>query len=241
VYQVAWYGAKKWQIAYALGALIACTATGKIATEVHLPKQTRRKQPNQKFIEEKAKEIQSIFDEIGAALEHDAQAPSNQRFNADDPREGARLTVKSACVAAEQRYRRSGDNPRHVWEAIRMCTHPDVAPMMLPSWCTAYLHQVANGLLDAAGDGEKLTAFIARELGFIKPGWSAIKDSAARSRATAAASLFEQLCWEGKTAAEAYESVREKEGYAEVVSARNLVKKGKAMLAYVPLPDEADD
>jgi hypothetical protein len=65
--------------------------------------------------------------------------------------------------------------------------------------------------------------------------------SSYRSRATAAALLFEQLCWEGKTTAEAYEIVREKERYAEVVSARNLVKKGKTMLAYVPLPDEADE
>ena len=43
--------------------------------EVHLPKQKRRKQPNQKFIEEKAIEIQSILDEIGAALEQEAQVP----------------------------------------------------------------------------------------------------------------------------------------------------------------------
>jgi len=204
-----------------------------------LPKQKRKREPNQKPIEEKVDEIRSILYDIGAGLEQGDQEQVNQRFEADDPREGARQTVKSACVAAEQRYRRSDGNPRHVWEAIYMCTHPDVAPMMLPFWCTIYLHQVANGLLAAVGDGEKLAAFIAREIGFTKRGWSAVKDSAARSRATAAASLYDQLRCEGRTIAEAYEIVREKEGYAELVSARKLVKSGKAMLAHVP--DDADD
>jgi len=80
-----------------------------------------------------------------------------------DPKEAARLTVKSHCVATQQRFSRSG-NPLHVWETIWMCTNPAVTAMALPGWCITYLHETAQGLLAARDDGEKLGAFIAGQL-----------------------------------------------------------------------------
>lgn len=192
-------------------------------------------------MDERVSNIRSILDKIGSDLAKDQRKQNTWQLRADDPKEPARRTVKSACIAAEQRYHRSRSNPRHVWEAIHMCTHPDVAPMMLPFWCTAYLHQVANGLLAAEGDGDKLAALIAREIGFTKRGWSAVKDSASRSRATAAALLYDRLRFAGNTTVEAYEMVRENEGFADEVSARKLVRRGKAMLSHIPSQDAIDD
>ena len=154
-----------------------------------------------------------------------------------DAKQGARATIRSACVAAEQRFSRSNRNPLHVWEAIWMCTSPDVAPMMLPDWCIAYLHEVAQGLLAAEGDGEKLAALIARQLKLTRAGWTAVKTRASAARAISAAGRYNELRFcDRMSSEEAYEKVREAERLADVSSARKLVKRGHAMLRHVPHP-----
>jgi hypothetical protein len=116
-----------------------------------------------------------------------------------------------------------------------MCTSPDVAPMMLPDWCIAYLHEAAQGLLAAEGDGEKLAAYIARQLKFTRAGWTAVKASASAARAISAACRYDELrFYDRMSSEEAYEKVREAEHLADVWSARKLVKRGHAMLSHVP-------
>ena len=116
-----------------------------------------------------------------------------------------------------------------------MCTSSDVAPMMLPDWCIAYLHEVAQGLLAAEGDGEKLAAFIARQLKFTKPGWTAVKVRASAARAISAAGLYDELrYYDRMSSGKAYEKVLEAQGGREVSSARKLVKRGHDMLRHIP-------
>jgi hypothetical protein len=169
------------------------------------------------------------------AIELEWGEPEEAYSSNRDGKEDSRATVRSACVAAEQRFLRSGGNPRHAWEAICMCTSFAVAPMMLPDWCVPYLHQAAKGLLDAKGDGEKLTAFIAKQLKFTRNGSTAIKDSASAARAISAALRYDKLCFcDGMSSGKAYEEVRKQEGLADVSSARKLVKRGHDMLRHTP-------
>jgi hypothetical protein len=115
-----------------------------------------------------------------------------------------------------------------------MCTQPAVTPMPLPAWCTAYLHETAQGLLAADGHGERLAGLISRSLRFTRSGWSAVKARTSDARATRAALLYDQLRFEGTPSAQAYETVRKSAGLAEVLSARKLVRRGKAMLRHTP-------
>jgi hypothetical protein len=175
------------------------------------------------------------LEEAGATVEERmpsrGERRSSRRVTAKGP---ARMTVRSACVAARQRYSRSRGNPMHVWEAIWMCTSPAVAPMELPAWCIAYLHETAKGLLAAKGDGEKLAAFISRQLGFTRSGWTAVKARASATRAIRAALLYDEHCYNGFSSERAFEKVRENESLADVSSARKLVRAGKDMLSHIP-------
>jgi hypothetical protein len=148
--------------------------------------------------------------------------------------EGARATVRSACVAAEQRFSRSSRNPIHAWEAILMCTQPAVAPMPLPEWCIAYLHEAAKQLLAVAGRGEARAAAVPNALGFTRSGWSAKRTLASDARAIDAALLYERLRYDGMRAAAAYDEVRKDAGLREDDSARVLVRTGKRMLQHIP-------
>ena len=115
------------------------------------------------WLAERAKEVGSDLERIRATnvCEERSRKRATTIPPPEDEKEGARGTVRSACVAAQQRFLRSSGNPIHIWEAIWMCTNPAVAPMPLPDWCIAYLHKAAEGLLQASGDGEKLAIFIA--------------------------------------------------------------------------------
>ena len=115
-----------------------------------------------------------------------------------------------------------------------MCTSAEVVPMSLPSWCSAYLHETAEGLLAAEGDGEKLAAFISRRLGFTRSGWTAVKDRASAARAIRAALSYDEHRYNGVPSVQAYESVRKDQNLADVSSARKLVKAGKNMLSHIP-------
>ena len=116
-----------------------------------------------------------------------------------------------------------------------MCTSPGVAPMMLPDWCISYLHETAQGLLAAEGDGKRLAVFIAKQLKFTRSGWTAVKARASERRATRAALRYDELCFcEGMSPDEAYERVRQDEGFSGVSSARKLVQRGHAMLHHIP-------
>lgn len=167
------------------------------------------------------------------AVEQEWGEPEKTR-SAWDEKEASQATVRSACVAAHQRFSRSG-NALHVWEAILMCTSPSVAPMMLPDWCISYLNETAQGLLAVEGDGEKLAAFIAKQLKFTKRGWTAVKARASEQRAISAALLYDELCFcEGMSPDEAYERVRQDKGFSDVSSARKLVQQGHIMLHHTP-------
>ena len=115
-----------------------------------------------------------------------------------------------------------------------MCTSPGVAPMILPDWCIAYLHEIAEGLHSAKGDGEKLAAFIAGQLKFTRSGWTAVKAGASAARAINAAARYDELCSRGMSSKEAYAKVQEEGGFADVSSAKKLVKRGHAMLRHTP-------
>jgi hypothetical protein len=115
-----------------------------------------------------------------------------------------------------------------------MITHPQVAPMTLPQWCSDYLHQVSQALLAINVHGRKTTARISQALGFTGSGRSAIKARASADRAIRAALQYEELRWNKMTANQAYEVICSKNRLAEVDSARKLVREGKKMLAHVP-------
>jgi hypothetical protein len=148
--------------------------------------------------------------------------------------EGARATVRSACVAAEQRFSRSRGNPIHAWEAIFMCTHSDVAPMPLPAWCITYLHGAAQQLLAAVEREEAHATAVSKALGFTRGGWSAERAFASAARSIDAALLYGRLRYEGMPAANAYEEVRKYSHLREAYSARVLVRAGKRMLGHIP-------
>jgi hypothetical protein len=172
-----------------------------------------------------------------AKADVDKNRPSRRRTQPSsnsDAQEAARATVRSACVAAEQRFSRSGGNPLHAWEAIWMCTSSEVTPMPLPRWCIVYLHETAQGLIEAEGDGKKLAAFISRQLRFTRIGWTAVKARASAARATRAALLYDEHRSNGMSSAKAFDMVRETENLADISSARKLVKSGKEMLSHIP-------
>ena len=139
-----------------------------------------------------------------------------------DEAAAARATIRSACVAAEQRFSRSGGNPIHVWEAVWMCTQPAVAPMPLPPWCSAYLHQASQALLAAVQHNDTRTAVVSQALGFTRGGWSASKAFASAAKATRAAIQDRELRDQGMSAASAYEEVRKHARLGDADSARKL-------------------
>jgi hypothetical protein len=151
-----------------------------------------------------------------------------------DMKDAARATVRSACVAAEQRFSRSKNNPLHAWEAIWMCTGPSVAPMPLPDWCAAYLHEFANHLLNSGGDGKALTSFISEQLGITKKGWNAFMAKASDKRSIDAALLFDELTFSGSSVGEAYSKVMTQCGFSDRAQARRFVKNGHTMLSHIP-------
>lgn len=172
-------------------------------------------------------------------VERDDADRSQQAAAEPDPKDPARRTVASACVAAEQRFSRSCGNPLEIWAAIEMITHPDVAPMAIPAWCLPYLHEAAKGLREAASGaaakkGGAFSTVIARKLGFTRNGWSAPKDHAASARATEAALFYETLRAEGKPSSEALDTLCDHLNLGEPRSARALIKRGKKLLAHVP-------
>jgi hypothetical protein len=151
-----------------------------------------------------------------------------------DTTEAARATIRSACVAAEQRFCRSDGNPVHAWEAIRMLTQPTVAPMPLPEWCNNYLHRASQALLAAAHDGATHASVVSRALGFTRVGWSTSKAFASDQKAIRAALRYEVFRDKGMSAASAYEELRKHARLAEADSLRKLVRAGKRMLRHVP-------
>jgi hypothetical protein len=156
------------------------------------------------------------------------------REPSSDANEDSRLTVRSACAAAEQRFSRSDGNPIHAWEAIRMCTHPDVTPMFLPAWCVAYLYKASQALLAAVEQSELHATLVSQALGFTRGGWSAGKDLASNAKATRAALLYDKFRLEGLSAATAYEEVRKHARLGDSDSARKLIRAGKRMLQHIP-------
>jgi integrase len=148
-------------------------------------------------------------------------------------KDGARATIASACVAVHQRYSGS-ENPLHVWDAIRMCTTPDVAPMPLPDWVRNYLHAVASSLLEAPG-GDATT--VSKVLKLTRPGWNAFKAFQSEAEAVGAALLHDQLIFQGRSSTQADEQVRKRQDFADTSVARKLVGRGHALLRHVPMSD----
>lgn len=192
--------------------------------------------PLSELVEEDLSSLENIRAEIEQEWAVEQEWGEPERKKPWDEKEASRATVRSACVAAHQRFCRSGGNPLHVWEAIVMCTSPSVAPMMLPDWCTSYLHEAGRGLLAAEGDGEKLAAYIVEQLKFARMGWTAVKARASAARAISAALRYDELRFcDNMSSDAAHEKVRESEGFRDVSAARKLVKRGHAMLRHAPL------
>jgi hypothetical protein len=140
--------------------------------------------------------------------------------------ERARGTVRSACVAAEQRFSRSGGNPINAWETIVMCTHSDVTPMPIPAWCITYLHGAAQQLLAAVDRGEARATAVSNALGFTRGGWSAVRAFASAARAVDAALLYDSLRYDAMPAADAYKEIRKYIRLKDDHSARGTSQKG---------------
>jgi hypothetical protein len=147
--------------------------------------------------------------------------------------DAARPTTASVCRAAHQRYSRSG-NPLHIWEAVLMCTMPDVAPMPLPDFVSGYLHNVASELLATAGDDPIMAS---KALKLTTRGRNAFKDRQSDARAIDGALLHDELTFQGLSSSEADERVREQFGFKDTSSARRLVGQGHVLLRHVPVPD----
>jgi hypothetical protein len=122
-----------------------------------------------------------------------------------------------------------------------MCTDPEVAPMLLPTWCAAHLNQTSRALLDVKRQGDNTPSLISRALGFSRSGWSAVDAKASNERALSAALMYDRLRFEGARAEDAYRLVqhsipggrKNSARLKEIESVRRLVRRGKKMLQHV--------
>ena len=192
-----------------------------------------RSRSNPCSIEKLVARTKADLEQIAALVEQENLKKMPYLADQPDKKEGARRTVRNACAAAEQRYAGSDGNPIHVWEAIAMCTNPSVTPMDLPTWCADYLHKTALGLIAAEDDGN-LAVFISRLLRFTRKGSNAVKDRASAEKAKRAALLYDQCRFEGMVSGEALKTVKSQGNFADMSSAKKLVKKGKEMLRRAP-------
>jgi hypothetical protein len=169
---------------------------------------------------------------------------------------GRRLTIQSALNAAQQRYERSDGNPLYVWQAVWMCMQPGEKVIPLPSWCTDYLHEVADNLnhLAAGHDfrdpatlvetgiptGEELISFktarelVSEALGLARNAWSAFKKAAGDAEKIRLKMEVDRLKYAGLTQGAAHTEAAKIRPNVNQDAIRKAVQGGKKLLAQTP-------
>ncbi len=162
-------------------------------------------------------------------LEDEELAHRRTVFEETSRKDVQRGWVRRICKQLHQQYLRTG-NPLYALQAIRLCSHEDVRPMVYPDWCYTYLAQILDKVLTARGDGSTYATAIVNALGLTRDGWNARKAEASESRAVGVALKYERLLSEGTQPAQALKQISRTERLGDPSYVAKLVRRGFQVL-----------